>query len=463
MSFLFYDLETFGLSATRQRIAQFAAIRTDEDLNVVGEPVDFLIRPASDVLPSPMSCAVTMADPWHLQDHGLSESDAMVRIHDLMREPGTCTLGHNSFRFDDAFIRNGFYRNFLPIYDREWRDGNSRFDTINALRAAYALRPDGIAWPSSEQAPVNFKLEELAALNEVRTGDAHEALSDVRATIGMARLIKQHHPKFWHYLLTLRDKRRVRELLLDADRPVLLAVKGSFGVANACAAPILPLFADESDTNKVIVFNLRQDPRELADTESGLPMTGLTKLALNESPPLFALRHVTEPELDRLQLERAVIEERATWLREHLGTLDLQRRWRSLRPDYGLAADVDEQLYEQFFSPADESWRQRVHGTPPAQLTSVVPRAQGDARLPEMLWRFRARNYPDTLTPQERRDWNVHCLERFQDPDNPQGLAAFAEEMQTVRTQFADDTAVLELMDRVQSFADHLVTQSSVV
>ena len=133
-SFLFYDLETFGLDSSFDRISQFAAIRTDAELNEIGEPVDLLVQPPMDALPSPGASLVTRTTPWANMERGIKESEAMRRIHALMAEPGTCSLGHNTYRFDDAFMRNGFYRNFLPVYDREWRNGNSRFDTLNLLR-----------------------------------------------------------------------------------------------------------------------------------------------------------------------------------------------------------------------------------------------------------------------------------------------------------------------------------------
>jgi exodeoxyribonuclease-1 len=221
-SFLFYDLETFGADPRRSRIAQFAAIRTDLELNQVDEPISFFVRPADDLLPSPAATLITGISPQHALREGVSEAEAFARIFEQMSLPETCTLGYNSLRFDDEFVRHGLFRNFFDPYEREWRGGNCRWDLLDVLRLAHALRPEGIEWPLREDGQVSFRLEHLAAANGVREGDAHEALSDVRALIGMARRLKAAQPRLWDYALRLRDKRYAAQLLdTTAMRPAL--------------------------------------------------------------------------------------------------------------------------------------------------------------------------------------------------------------------------------------------------
>jgi Exonuclease I len=186
-TFLFYDLETFGQDPRRTRIAQFAAVRTDAELRQVEEPVSFFVRPADDLLPSPVATLVTGITPQRAMAEGVSEAEAFARITELMSRPQTCTLGYNTLRFDDEFVRCGLFRNFYDPYEREWRGGNSRWDLLDMLRLVHALRPEGIHWPQRDDGATSFKLEHLALANDVREGDAHEALSDVYATIGMAR------------------------------------------------------------------------------------------------------------------------------------------------------------------------------------------------------------------------------------------------------------------------------------
>jgi len=264
-SFLFYDLETFGQDPRRTRIAQFAAVRTDAELNIIDEPVSFYVKPADDLLPSPVATLITGITPQHALAEGVSEAEAFARINELMSRPQTCTLGYNTLRFDDEFVRYGLFRNFHDPYEREWRSGNSRWDLLDMLRLVHALRPEGINWPQREDAATSFKLEHLALANDVREGDAHEALSDVYATIGMAKRFRQAQPRMWDYALRLRDKRYVGSLLdVIAMQPVL-HISMRYPASRLCAAPVLPLARHPHINNRVIVFDLEGDIEPLLE------------------------------------------------------------------------------------------------------------------------------------------------------------------------------------------------------
>lgn len=465
MSFLFYDLETFGTNPQWHRIAQFAAIRTDDELQDTGETYDLLIRPATDRLPSPMACAITRTSPWQHWQRGIPEAEAALVIADAMSVANTCTLGHNSYGFDDGMVRNLLYRNFLPIYDREWRHGNSRFDTLNALRAAYALRPDGINWPTNADGNVYFRLEALAEANDVREGDAHEALSDVRATIGMARLLRKNQPRFWDYLLSLRNKHEVRQLLDSGTPQILLGIQAQFGLRNFSSAPLLPLFADESDPNKFYALNLLEDPSDLQawiQAPQDLPWPRmLRRLSINEAPPLFALRHLRDGELERLGWDRNAISANAEQLGATLDLDALHAALRATRREYAPADDVDGAMFEGFFSGAADAFRRKVRSTPPDQLAALQDEASVDPRLPTLLLRYRAQNYPDSLNAAERAEWLSHCRKNLLEPDSPVGHVKFLEELAEARAQFAEDAEVLRVLDETESFANMLLERVS--
>ena len=267
-SFLFYDLETFGSDPRRSRIAQFAAIRTDADLNPIGDPISVFAKPADDLLPSPIATLITGISPQAALRDGVSEAALFALICDEMSQPETCSVGYNSLRFDDEFVRHGLFRNFYDPYEREWRSGNSRWDLLDVFRLAHALRPDGIAWPQREDGMTSFKLEHLAALNGVREGDAHEALSDVRALIALARKLKTAQPRLWDYALKLRDKRYAAQLLDTIRMTPVLHVSQRFPANRLCAAPVLPLARNPRIDGRVIVFDLGQDPGEIGPIET---------------------------------------------------------------------------------------------------------------------------------------------------------------------------------------------------
>lgn len=209
-SIFWYDYETTGINPRSDRPLQVAGIRTDFELNEIGAPVNLYCRPSDDILPHPVACAITGITPAILAEKGLAEADFMTRVHAELAAPGTCGAGYNTLRFDDEMTRYSLYRNFFDPYAREWQGGNSRWDLIDVVRTAYALRPEGIEWPQQD-GRVTLKLERLTEANGIDHGQAHDALSDVRATIALARRVREKQPKLYEWLFQLRSKQRVMD------------------------------------------------------------------------------------------------------------------------------------------------------------------------------------------------------------------------------------------------------------
>ena len=473
-SFLFYDLETFGADPRRSRIAQFAAIRTDADLNEIEEPIDFLVRPADDLLPSPDATLVTGLPPQRALAQGVPEAEAFARIFEAMSRPQTCTLGYNSLRFDDEFVRYGLYRNFYDPYEREWRGGNCRWDLLDVLRLMHALRPDGIAWPQREDGKgTSFKLEHLAAANGVRTGDAHEALSDVRALIGLARRFREAQPRLWDYALRLRDKRHVATLLDTVAMTPVLHVSQRYPAARLCAAAVAPVTRHPRIDSRVIVFDLDTDPEELLrlDAETiaarlylradqlpeGQARIPLKEIHLNRCPAVVRWDHLRPGDFARLSIDAAAAEARAARLREAGPELAEKLRRVYAQQREQPAADADAALYDGFLQVGDKRLFAEVRSTPPEALGA---RAFGfrDARMTELLFRYRARNWPHTLDAAERQRWNDFRRQRLAD-DSAQselGFTPYFQRIATLRAEHAGDAARLALLDQLQAWGQHL-------
>lgn len=468
-SFLFYDLETFGADTRRSRIAQFAAIRTDEALGEIEAPVDFMVRPADDLLPSPGATLVTGITPQRAMREGIAEFEAFARIVEEMSRPGTCTLGYNSLRFDDEFVRNGLFRNFHDPYEREWRNGNSRWDLLDVLRLAHALRPDGIQWPRREDGATSFRLEHLATANGVREGDAHEALSDVRALIGMARLLRNSQPRFWDYALRLRDKRHAGSLVDTIAMTPLLHVSQRYPAERLCAAAVLPLARHPRMDSRVIVFDLDAEPDiildldpdtiasrlylrrdQLAEGEARIP---LKEIHLNRCPSLVAWAHLRGADFARLSIDRGLAEARAARLRAAGPALaEKVRRVYAVEREF-VPSDADASLYDAFLPDADRRRCAAVRATPP---TALAGRDFGfeDPRLPELLFRYRARNWPELLSASERQRWDDWRKLRLQpgstlsDPN----LGDFEAEIAQLRADHAGAPDKLQLLDALESW-----------
>jgi exodeoxyribonuclease-1 len=426
-SFLWYDLETFGRDPRRARIAQFAAIRTDLELNPVGEPISLFCQPAEDLLPSPEAALVTGISPQQALRDGLREAEFIARLHDEFAQPGTCAVGYNSLRFDDEFIRFTLYRNFHDAYEREWKNGNSRWDLLDVLRAVRALRPEGLAWPLREDGAPSFRLEDLANANGTREGEAHEALSDVRALLGIARKVRTAQPRLWDYLLKLRDKRHCGSLLDPGLGEPLLHVSGKYPASRHCAALVLPLARHPRIDSRVIACDLDVDPSALlalspediadrlytpaADLPEGESRIPLKEIHANRCPVLVPMAHLRDEDFQRLGIDRAACEANAARLRADPGLAEKVRRVFASESARA-PADADAALYDGFIGDADKRVFARIRSTGPEQLAALEQDLR-DPRLPELLFRYRARNWPETLTPEERQRWDDYRRRRL--------------------------------------------------
>ena len=208
-TFLWHDYETFGKNTRTARPAQFAAIRTDSDLNEIGEPLELFCQPAPDFLPEPEACLITGITPQQCLKNGVPEHEFAEQILNAFSEPNTIGVGYNTIRYDDEITRFMFWRNLIDPYAREWQNGCSRWDIIDLARVTYALRPEGIEWPRNGDGRPSFRLEHLSAANGLAHEAAHDALSDVRATIALARLLRARQPRLFDFCFALHRKERV--------------------------------------------------------------------------------------------------------------------------------------------------------------------------------------------------------------------------------------------------------------
>lgn len=441
-SIFWYDYETTGINPRCDRPLQMAGLRTDFDLNEIDEPVNLYCQPSEDVLPHPAACAITGITPGQLAEKGLSEADFMTRVHAQLAAPGTCGAGYNTLRFDDEMTRYSLYRNFFDPYAREWQGGNSRWDLIDVVRAAYALRPDGIVWPTDEEGRVTLKLERLTAANGIDHGHAHEALSDVRATIALARLIREKQPKLYHWLFQLRSKQKV----LDQVRLLqpMVHVSGRFSAARHYVGVVLPLAWHPRNKNALIVCDLHLDPQGLLDldadtlrqrlytrreelAEGELPVP-LKLIHINKCPVVAPLSVLRPEDQQRLGLDMALYEQRA------LRLSDAPKVWQdkvsAIYASEGFASseDPEQQLYDGFIGDRDRRLCEQVRTADPAQLAQEQWPFD-DERLPELLFRYRARNFPDTLNFEEQERWRIFCQKRLSAPEwgAPNTLESFVE------------------------------------
>jgi exodeoxyribonuclease-1 len=413
-SFFWYDLETTGTNPRSDRIIQFAGVRTDLELNEIELPFSTYIKCPVDVLPDPSACAVTGLTPQRINRDGMNELEAYVAINRRFSQPNTCVAGFNSLRFDDEFTRFAFYRHFIDPYAREWQGGNSRWDIIDLARAAAALRPDGIEWPAEAGLPT-FRLGEITAANGISHDSAHDAMSDVRATVGFARLIRSKQRRLFDYYLGLRDRTKLQRFLRPERPELSLHVSRMFPRERGCIAPVMPVARHPRNRNSVIVADLATDVRPLIEWEVDRlrealfgtdrdDRPGLKEVRLNRCPFVAPIEVLREHDARRLELDMAAARARFDTLRAFGG---LAGKVAAIydRADARISSDADEALYDGFIGDDDR-----------VQCGQVLTRVLGgdpsphvvfsDGRLNELLFRLRARRDESSLSATEQVRWH---------------------------------------------------------
>ncbi|MDA9556026.1 exodeoxyribonuclease I [Vibrio sp.] len=428
-TFFFFDYETWGINPAKDRPCQFAGVRTDADFNVIGEPLVIYCKPTIDSLPSPEAALVTGITPQLALTQGLPEPEFIAKIHKELSTPNTTNLGYNSIRFDDEVTRYTLYRNFFEPYSWSYLNKNSRWDLLDVLRACHALRPDGIEWPENEEGFTSFKLENLSVANGIEHENAHDAMADVVATIELAKKVKLAQPKLFDYFYSIRNKNQVKALIDITNMTPLMHVSGMLGKECQYTSWIVPIAWHPNNNNAVIIVDLAKDPTPLFDLsaeeikqrlytkrselpEGALPIP-LKLVHINKCPIVAPAKTLTAENAERIGINRAQCLQNLAKIKSHV---DLREKLTQVYQEerrYSDDVNVDEKLYYGFFSYADKESIDLIRQAPVENLIDLDIKVS-DPRIKPLLFQYRARHYPETLTDIEMQKWVTHCRDYFE-------------------------------------------------
>jgi exodeoxyribonuclease-1 len=468
-SFFFYDLETSGVNPRQSRIMQFAGQRTDLDLNPIGEPYNILIKLSEDVLPEPDAVLITGITPQQTLADGITEAEFCKQFMSEIAKPGTCFVGYNSVRFDDEFMRFLLYRNFYDPYAWQWKNGASRWDLLDVVRMTRALRPEGIKWPFDENGVCTNRLELITAENKLSHDAAHDALSDVNATIDVAKMIKSKQPKLFDFLYSIRGKHKVSELVV-AGKPLVYS-SGRYPNEYDKTAIVVSLGLHPTSQG-ALMYDLRHNPTpylkmspdELVEvwrynedkTAARLPVKALQ---FNRTPAIAPISVLDESSQERLQINMDDINKHLELLRsdatfytrlcEAVEKMNIERDKRAalhFRP--GLKSpSVDTQLYDGFIPDVDRRIADKIPTAKPGDLSGFTDKFK-DPRLKGLMPLYKARNFPGNLNDEERSVWESHREQALAGGGAESALARFGErlsELATTKTDSKDQYLLEEL------------------
>lgn len=457
-TFFFYDLETSGLYPREDRIMQFAGQRTDMELKPVGESVNILVKMTDDALPSPGAINVTKITPQQTLMDGMSEAEFCKYIIEEIFVPDTVAVGYNTVRFDDEFMRAILWRNFYDAYEWEWKDGRSRWDMLDVVRLTRALRPEGIKWPFKDDGKPTNRLELLTKLNGLSHEHAHDALSDVYATIAVAKLIKEKQPELFKFLFSIRNKNDVKKIVnLDEKKPFVYA-SGRYASEFNKTTVAFPLTSGRN--GNVLVYDLRYNLDELLDEKSqGDSDLGegeatsldheeqqksrsvfpvVKELCLNKCPAVAPLGVLDKNDgWEKIGLVRETVEQNLRTLLEHPEFAEQMREEYENRPEFPPAVEPEMALYDGFLNDADRTKVAKVHDAKPNELADFHPNFI-DERLPELLLHYKGRNYPEALSESEAEKYEGYRRARLE-----RQVPRFMAELEKIQDDFIKDELLL--------------------
>ncbi|QJC38687.1 exodeoxyribonuclease I [Enterobacteriaceae endosymbiont of Donacia fulgens] len=417
-NFLFYDYETFGLNPQKDRIAQFACIRTDIDLNIIESPIVIYCKLPSDYLPDPNSIMIHNISPYLVNLKGFKENKFANFINKIFSYPNTCILGYNNINFDDEFSKFLFYRNFYDAYSWFWKNNNSRWDILNLVRACYVLRPSGIFWPKINNIPI-FNLEKIAILNNiVPYYKSHDALSDVYTTISITKLIKNKQPLLYKYFLKYRNKKILIKIINLSKIQILIHISNIYKNKDNNINCVTPLFWHPENKNILITFNLKKNINnflEILNNKNKINreyiFLHIQYINFSKSPLLMPINILKKIDIKRLKFNILSYIKNFLILKENflkiknfikLNLVNVYKKYNDTN-----IYNVDEQLYKNFF-PNKDLYKFNKINNKKFIYSNLNKLSFKDKRANILLFKYKARNFPSTLNKVEQKKWNIY-------------------------------------------------------
>lgn len=477
-TFLWHDYETFGDNPRRDRPAQFGAIRTDMDLNVVADPIMLYCKPAPDFVPQPRACLITGITPQICIERGLPEREFAWKVQTQMAYGGTITAGYNTFSFDSEVTRFMLYRNLADSYAHEWKNGCARWDLLDVMRTAYAFKPDGIVWPAKEDGGVSFRLENLTAANGVVHQNAHDALSDVFGTIGLAKLVKQLYPELFAFCLSLRSKDAVlAQMAMGTNKP-FIHISWIGGNNQGGINVMLPIGVNPHNKNEVICWDLRQDPTPLLgmtvqeiksrlfakrdELPAGVERLGFRTISINKSPVVIrGTAMLSAAVVDKWSIDLGAIEKNAAALLDVCEKKQLRQQLGEIYQRAFDKVDAEEDLYGGFIGSRDRDVFDEAHCVAPESLAALSARLQ-EPKTRTLLFRYRARHFPETLSAAEKAEWKAHLHSKVVlGRDGHYTVGALRTEIAGLLPQV--DARGREILGQLSAYADTLAPPAALM
>ena len=464
--FLWYDLETFGEDPWRDRIAQFAAIRTNFDFEIL-EQHNLYCKPPLDRLPKPEAAFITGITPQFAMKQGLSEPEFACQLYNIMEQGNCCRVGYNSIRFDDEACRSLFYRNFYDPYSCEWQSGNSRWDLLDVVRLVFATRPEAMQWPQDSEGKTLFKLEKLAQINNLTHKNPHEAMSDILATIALAKYIREREPKLFDFCWEIRKKNTLLNYITKWKKSAYLHISGRYPSTLGCATLVTTLCQHPNIKTHFLVADLRIDPTpwlgadrdllqqclysttaELQDLE--LQRLPVKTINTSHCPIIATAKLVNDKVCAHIKIDKNSCEQhREIWHSEEARPLVANLQYILAQPFASADTDAETSLYNKFIADSDKRQFSSIHRGQFAEMWLK------DGRLRQLLLRYKAQHFTEQLTTEEQTEWRHFCRDNLSGKRHK--MLSYKDYCQTLENlRLSADKKQSDILNNLEKWGLHL-------
>ncbi len=376
MGFVFYDTETTGTDKFFDQILQFAAIRTDENLNEL-DRFEIRCRLLPHMIMSPGAMLVTGVTIEQASNPNLPTHYSMVRaIRDkLLGWSPAIFVGYNSMAFDEELLRQAQYQTLHNPYLTQLQ-GNGRGDAMMLIKAIAQFEPDCLTIPVKDNGRPVFKLDQVAPANGFDHRNAHDAMADVEAVIHLCRLAANGASPEWSNFIRFSQKAATEAFMLEGE-PLLLTE--FFGFGGQKHFPIVRIGSDKQQAAKHLCYDLTNDPddfRRMSNAALGVCFANrpkpLRKVKCNAAPTLRALDDAPAWCLGNLS-ESEIVDRAESVLGDGAFIDRLLTVYEETKTVYDPSDHVEQQIYGEFPTPPDNQLMERFHVTPWQDRHLLIP------------------------------------------------------------------------------------------
>ena len=265
-------------------------------------------------------------------------------------------------------------------------------------------------------------------------------------------------------------------LNLNQHEPVI-HISAMYPKEYGCAAMVSPLIAHPTNKNGVIVYDLRFDPTQFFDLSveelkqrlftpreellDGVERLPLKTIHINKCPVVVPLSTLDADSAQRHKIDIAKSNEHLQML---LNNTSFANKVQQVFSDtkFPKETDPDSSIYNGFFSNADKAKFENIRNMSPKDLDNINY-SFGDPKIPEMLFRYHARNFPETLSQEDKERWYDFCHTRLSNENSEYyNFDSYFAEIEHLKTTHSLNTEHLELLNKLIEHGRQISAMSTI-